>query len=199
MNLSSTQLTMISSKLLSDLRTRLNSLGEKFGIDMSQIEKESKNDTPMIPEGNLPKELLGDMLQRENDLRLSPGIQKIYQDRNENPQKGDWIDYTYQLQEDVVKEFGFTHPMEISYALAQLRSATYIYPELASIPLYVKYNRAKRGKLRTGMRAPDIPLYDTALEPRQKWMLDYCHHQNNLSSDNNTIRKPLFVCAASWT
>ena len=124
--------------------------------------------TPSFEGKRIPKDSLRAMLIRENELRLSPEIQAIYKDRNENPMKGDWISYTYKLQEDLVKEFGYGEsPEEIKWALFQLRTATQVHPDLSEIPLYVKYNRAKRGNLKVGDSPPPIPTFRMCL--RAKW------------------------------
>lgn len=145
----------------------------------------------------IPKEVLKDMLMKENRLRLSPEVQEIYADRHRNPFKGDWIAYTYKLQENLVKEFGYGESQEmIEWALVQLRTACVVYPDLAHIPLYVKYNRARRGELLVGDLAPNIVLKTPYPYP------------DDINDDVNLLgvagmaavnNKPLLICATSWS
>ena len=51
------------------------------------------------------------MLIRENELRLSASTQAYYARLESEPwfdgKNGDWVDYTAELQEQVLVEFGF--------------------------------------------------------------------------------------------
>ncbi len=60
-----------------------------------------------------------------------------------------------------MKEFGYREPRAVARAVNELRRATLNFPddaEIASIPLYVRNNRARRGTLRVGDKGPDVPL-----------------------------------------
>jgi len=72
-------------------------------------------------------------------------------------------------------------------ALFQLRPATNTFPELRSIPLYVRFNRARDGDLKSGDEAPDVALVT----------LD--NKETSLLSLNQSLDVPLVVCAGSIT
>lgn len=95
------------------------------------------------------------MLIRENELRLSDEYQKQY-DEAEKTSSSSWLAVTDQLQRQVIQEFNLDEDMED--ALLCLRCATQIYPDLQTIPLYVKYNRARDGDLQVGDIAPDVTV-----------------------------------------
>ena len=49
-------------------------------------------------------------------------------------------------------------PLHEAAALRALRAATYTFPELAVIPLYRRFQRARPGALAVGDAAPDVAL-----------------------------------------
>jgi len=103
------------------------------------------------------KDDLKKILLRENELRLSEGVQKRYAEAEESGVR-DWMMVTEKVQEEMLaNDFG-VKPRDMQAALLALRTATQRYPEFASIPLYVKYNRARHGNLKCGDAVPDVPL-----------------------------------------
>ena len=82
---------------------------------------------------------------------------------------GDWVDVAASMQHEiVVKHLPHFYPVEtiseryhwISIGVLYLRTATTDYPELESISLYRRHNRARRGELRVGTSVPlDIEMY----------------------------------------
>ncbi|CAF3755235.1 unnamed protein product [Rotaria magnacalcarata] len=108
-----------------------------------------------LPTSFIPKSLLKRMLIRENELRLSNEYQKRYCEA-EQSSSSSWLDITDELQRQVIREFNLED--EMHEALLCLRCATQIYPDLQSIPLYVKYNRARDGDLRIGDIVPNVPV-----------------------------------------
>lgn len=109
----------------------------------------------------VPRDILIAMLQREHELRTCPETQAMYA-AAETSFDTDWMEETSKMQEQLVKDFGFNaSPAQTARAVNELRRATWNHPgdaEIASIPLYVKYNRARRGTLRVGDVCPDVPL-----------------------------------------
>lgn len=172
---------------LAKLNEKVSKLSDQLGIELPK--EKVKIDGSLYNE-KIPKEILRKMLIKENELRLSKEVQAIYADYNQHPEKGDWINYTHQLQADLIRSFGYGTKSddELQWCLHQLRTATTVYPDLAEIPLYVRYNRAKRGNLRQGDLAPDIRLHEYQGNCRETSLLEM-----------KQIGRPLVVCAASWT
>jgi len=105
--------------------------------------------TPSVPFEEMPdRQTLVKILMRDNELRLSKGVQEEY-----------WIsDYpgaiTLAVQTQAVSEFGFSNPWIIPSALTYYKDDE----EIRNIPHYVKYNRSQQGKLIAGDAIPGIPL-----------------------------------------
>lgn len=103
-------------------------------------------------------ETLKKMVARENDLRTCPETQaKMH--AAEGRGETDWMQVAQDVQEQVVKEFGYGHMVD--EAVHVLRTARNWYPDepfFKEVPLYVKYNRARNGPLHEGSLAPDVPL-----------------------------------------
>jgi hypothetical protein len=95
------------------------------------------------------------MLIRENELRVSDEYQKRY-DEAETLSSSSWLDVTDELQRQIIREFNLDDEMDD--ALLCLRCATQMYPDLKTIPLYIKYNRARDGDLQIGDTIPDVPV-----------------------------------------
>jgi hypothetical protein len=99
---------------------------------------------------------LREMLAYEQTLRLSDAMQKRYREAEEKADT-DWMEVTIGLQKQVLWDFGYDpNDPKILY---QLRMAAVRHPDLA---LQVRYNRARKGKLRVGDAAPDVPLVQVA-------------------------------------
>lgn len=97
------------------------------------------------------------MLIRENELRLSEEFQKLYEEaeKDSNSERS-WLDVTEELQRRVITEFQLDEQMD--EALLCLRCSTEIFPELKSIPIYVRFNRARDGDLKVGDFIPNVDL-----------------------------------------
>lgn len=106
------------------------------------------------------------MLELENDLRLSEEWQNKYAVVR-NSTVIDWMDLTIDLQRSVIQRFlpdNMKHNENaIQFGLNVLRSVQTLFKddeELMNIPLYIKYNRARRGILKKGDSYVDVPLID---------------------------------------
>ena len=89
---------------------------------------------------------------------------------------------------EILREFG-VKPAQEAKALAQVRASVvgpFANPKLAQIPLYVRFQRARRGDLVAPCAAPDVPLYD--LDGKETSLLAQA------SPD-----RPLLVVAGSWS
>jgi len=110
------------------------------------------------PDSNLVEkkpslETMIQMLKREDELRLSPEIQKLFA----NP-GFDTIHVAEEVQKQVVNEFGFENMEE---SLSFIRTAPLLYPEspeVCKIPHYMKFNRSKQGELNVGDTIPNSKL-----------------------------------------
>ena len=89
------------------------------------------------------------MLKRENELRLSQSVQKRFEEAERSGSKTDWIEVAEQIQLEVLREFNVSPK-----ALHAYRCAANDH----GISLYVKYNRARKGDLKVGSKAPDVSL-----------------------------------------
>jgi hypothetical protein len=98
----------------------------------------------------ITKDLLKDMLRRENELRLSEETQRKYQEA-ERKSETDWMEVTIELQRQVVREFGIK---DIERGVHAIQSAYSRYgstdKDFFDIPLYVRHNRARQGDLVEG-------------------------------------------------
>eukprot|EP00698_Gefionella_okellyi_P002070 TRINITY_DN1194_c0_g1_i1.p1 TRINITY_DN1194_c0_g1~~TRINITY_DN1194_c0_g1_i1.p1 ORF type:complete len:246 (+),score=38.08 TRINITY_DN1194_c0_g1_i1:106-843(+) len=104
------------------------------------------------------------MLRRENDLRLSAEYQQRFTSVTKTLDAGSmWIHVVEELQERVVREFGYGPSRElVQYGVDLLRAAQAMYPddqEIREIALYIKYNRCRDGDLNVGDVAPNVALY----------------------------------------
>jgi len=132
-------------------------------------------------------ETLKSMLRRENELRLSPETQKLYESA-EKRNDTDWMEVTATLQERVLREFGVAEE-DMARGLYTLRTSNQIFPddpEMKEIPLYVKYNIARQGSLNVGDSATDVPL--TTLDNQTVSLLQYCKPN-----------RPLVIIGASYS
>ena len=100
---------------------------------------------------------------------------------------------TEELQRCVVAEAGYgaDHPRALE-ALFALRRAGVVCAELASIPLYVKYNRCHPCDLRCGEPAPDIELHTLEGTTVGKILSCYLKHIPGCT------RHSLIVCACRY-
>ena len=135
----------------------------------------SKKSESKSVETLLTKDVLKDLLQEEEVLRLSPEWQMKFKTSesdydnqvitDDNLGQSDWIDHVDQLQRIIISRKlqqllqREVSENEVERGIYSLQTATIRYPELKSIPLYVRFNRARRGSLKVGDVAPDVPLY----------------------------------------
>jgi len=106
----------------------------------------------------LHKDILKQLLIRENELRLCKEIQQEYAEA-ERRTDTNWMIVTEKLQLKVLQEFGITNTDEGLYALRTAALAFPDDPEICNIQLYVKYNRTRKGTLIQGDLAPNVTLH----------------------------------------
>lgn len=106
------------------------------------------------------RELLLQMLRREEEVRLSDETQSRYAER---PDDFDWKSrITVKLQQQVCREFGFTH--DLDEGLDLLRSAPALFPgdeEVKQSAHWLRHNIVAACPLHTGNLVPNIPLFRT--------------------------------------
>uniref|UniRef100_A0A6B2LE57 F-box domain-containing protein n=1 Tax=Arcella intermedia TaxID=1963864 RepID=A0A6B2LE57_9EUKA len=105
---------------------------------------------PEIAQHKPPVDTMIKMLKREDELRLSEEFQKKFAQPDLNT-----IHVASEIQEQVVKEFGFE---DVKVGVELMRTAPSLYPEsqqVRRIPHYQKFNRAKDGALKEGSRIPN--------------------------------------------
>jgi len=98
------------------------------------------------------KAVLLQMLKRECELRLSPGIQQLFTKYTNDENYVTFI--TDRLQQHVVEEFGYKD-VDI------LRAAQSLYPgdnDISESAFYIKYNRCRQGSMTEGNTVPDVKL-----------------------------------------
>lgn len=145
--------------------------------------------------------LLKAALRREEELRLCDAQQDLFA-QVEHRGDLDWIDLADDLQERLVREFfgtTLTNAVDsealLQNALGVLRTAWQRYPndpDFRTIPLYVRYNRARMGTLRPGDRLPD----NIALVHVEDGVTQDLH---SAWFSQTECTKPLLIIASSWT
>eukprot|EP00658_Telonema_sp_P-2_P047448 TRINITY_DN36097_c0_g1_i1.p1 TRINITY_DN36097_c0_g1~~TRINITY_DN36097_c0_g1_i1.p1 ORF type:complete len:245 (-),score=76.11 TRINITY_DN36097_c0_g1_i1:756-1394(-) len=99
--------------------------------------------------------ILFDLLVRENELRLSPNVQRGFGQIGEA--KPAFDEFVTMLQAHVCREFG----VDPSVGVELIRCAVSLFPddkELHETAHYIKFNRCKRGILRHGDRVADCKV-----------------------------------------
>ena len=123
------------------------------------IEKDLSGE-PMATGCIIPPQTLLEMVKEENELRLSSEMQRKFADVEVDTSFVDWLMEVEQMQLRLVQRYGFGG-VKGGRALLELRCAAQLYPHITAfreIPLYVKYNRAKRCDVREGEAVPLVML-----------------------------------------
>lgn len=132
------------------------------------------------------RELCERMLCREEQLRTSPeGLQQMLIAR-------EWLDAVEDIQRQVVLEFG----LEEDYGLSLLRSASYRFPELGHLAVYIRNNLARDGTLKVGDLCENVRLLDLRYQDGSNHdVVEVCANLHTVVS-----KAPLTVlCAGSFT
>lgn len=141
-------------KLNQDKRT-LEREKEKFNENRAHLNIQIGDDEYNNLDSVVPKEIrekLELLVRREEELRKSPDVQKLYQQAEER-EDTDWIEVTMKLRQQVLEEFGITGPDRftiLEYAARRYEA------------FYVKENLASKCNLQSGdvFRCSDIHVYD---------------------------------------
>ena len=128
---------------INDLQKQLDDLKKnRSGPKRKKASCDSRNGLPC-------DEIVIKMLERENELRLSAGAQKRFEEAEASGSTTDWIEVASEIQKEVLTEFNVPETALHAYRCAANKHG---------VSLYVKYNRAREGDLRVGSQAPDVPL-----------------------------------------
>lgn len=99
------------------------------------------------------------LLRREVELRKSEETQVAMQQAEESVES-EWMNVVEDVQHRIIQEYrqecDSSDATLLSITVHDLRQAALRHPEIA---FWVKYNRARRGDLKVGDVAPDVPLY----------------------------------------
>jgi len=137
------------------------------------------------------------MLQRENEIRLSPELQQIFDDNVVRGEFGKVNNLFSQVQIQVLHEFGFKQD-QILDGLNFLRSARSSYPddeEILNAANYLKYNRSCQGDLKEGDDIPDVQLFTVNKSPIN--LLDYYHRSCRAQTQKH--ERALVILSGSLT
>lgn len=143
--------------------------------------------------------MLIDLLRREAALRQSSKVQDDMEKAEENVET-EWMSVIDSLQRSIVGEYNSTlsgkwtagaprNSEMHAISVTDLRIAALRHPEVA---FWVKHNRARRGDLRVGDTAPDVPIR-RAVDGTETSLLD----PKEDSSASIATNKPLVVFAGS--
>jgi hypothetical protein len=134
--------------------------------------------------------MLVELLHREAEARRSHEIQAAMEKAEESV-NSEWMDVIEQLQRRIVLEYNATlsngNNSGGTISVNNLRRAALRHPWVA---FWVKYNRARSGKLRVGEVAPDVPLLH-AVNGSETTLLA------TTKSTNAVASKPVVVFAGS--
>ena len=143
---------------------------------------------------NVPDEkVLERMVIEENELRTSEWY--INECNKVKHIPNGWLKVTDDLQEDLVKRYGYTYPsLSFSIALYMLRNARSIYPDnhiFVDVPIYVRENTARVGTLQEQQDIPDVCLYDIDGNESSLYKI--------LLSSQNSDQRPVLLLAGNRT
>jgi hypothetical protein len=112
-------------------------------------------------------------------------------EKAEESVNSEWMDVIEQLQRRIILDYNATlsdgNSCGGTISVNDLRRAALRHPEVA---FWVKYNRARSGKLRVGEVAPDVPLLH-AVDGRETTLLV------TTKSASADLSKPVVVVAGS--
>lgn len=131
------------------------------------------------------------MLHRENDLRRAPKTQAAME-RAEGSATSEWMEVVEDIQKQVVQEAQDKSSHKIT--IQDLRSAAMRYPDIAH---WVKYNRARRGHLKVGDAAPDVPLRCATTCDPTTLLTHKAQHDSDSRGLKGRQKKPIVVFAGS--
>lgn len=98
------------------------------------------------------------MAQKEKEKRLSQEYIEMCDKVSEVP--NGWLEVTSTIQENIIRDMGFTSELELSIALNRLRRAHILYPDEETFQnaIQVKNNLANKGQYILGSILPNFEI-----------------------------------------
>jgi len=132
---------------------------------------------------DMNRELLIQMLKRENEIRLSNPVQEMY-DEERILKIIPSTSIEEAIQKLVLEEFGFEHDLLDYYRCTRARFPN--DPEIRDSVLYIKHDKSRRGDLRVGHNTPNPTLI--TLNNEERCLLDF-----------KIDKRPLVLIAGSYS
>ncbi|KAI9032477.1 hypothetical protein DFJ74DRAFT_764160 [Hyaloraphidium curvatum] len=145
---------VLAARQRADAARRMLAEAEK---ELARLDEAEEAGVPGPP---LDRATLERALRMENDIRMGEEGQRRFAEA-ERREDTDWMTEADLIQREVLRSLG-VRPANEARALAQFRAAVAgpdADPELAKIPVYVRFQRARRGTLHPPCSAPDVALY----------------------------------------
>ena len=104
---------------------------------------------------------LEQMIYKEEEIRNSEDYRQKC--TNVKDEVNGWLRVTKEMQQQLVKDFGFNTDIECDIACNYMRRAHILYPNneiFRTVPLQVRNNKAKQGNLLINDQVKDMLLYD---------------------------------------
>lgn len=142
-------------------------------------------------QGNIERDVLAKMYQRENELRLSEETQLKMDECLSSGTMNSYALLLDEIQIQVLREFGFKGTEE---DLSLFRQSLGLYAEdkeLQSIPYYSKFNRARDGDLKVGDLVEDVQL--SHINPKQGMTSLFSFYRQRVKEMNLKEGAPLVI------
>tara|TARA_B100001093_G_scaffold480410_1_gene510254 strand:- start:346 stop:858 length:513 start_codon:yes stop_codon:yes gene_type:complete len=110
-------------------------------------------------EGTISKEMLLEMLQLEEKVRMSNSY--INECTRIKDEINGWLRLSGEIQSKVVDKFGYNNPMTNYIAVNSMRRAHIMYPDdsrFSEVSVYVRNNIATKGTFKIGDSIKDVQL-----------------------------------------
>lgn len=131
-------------------------------MEPDDLNKTKKPEIIKIPN----EKQLEQMIMKEEEIRMSDEYRQMCTDVKD--EVNGWLRVTKEMQQRLVRDFGFSQDIECDIACNYMRRAHLLYPNneiFKTVPLQVRNNRAKQGNLRVNDPVKNILLYDLTNNP----------------------------------
>ena len=110
-------------------------------------------------EGTISKEMLLEMLQLEEKVRMSNSY--INECTRIKDEINGWLRLSGEIQSKVANKFGYNNPMTNYIAVNSMRRGHIIYaddPRFSEVSVYVRNNLATKGTFKINDKIKDVPI-----------------------------------------
>jgi hypothetical protein len=191
-------------KLIEMVRTELD---PNYFISLSPLERKKLNPTLMSKPAllnltraicqsskeekvaEIPPELLKKALQEEHKMRTCAETQARFSQAEKSNDK-DWLFVAEDFQRKIAEKYYTECDVTAEEFLSALR-----YQSSEFLPLWKKYNRARRGFLNIGSIAPDCPLWNIEAQT-YSWLSDITSTKPLSSSLTQNKKKTITITVA---